>query len=142
MLARLHTKLLATLFVCTTGILISGDSALCVGPNGHVALEQIGAYCCSGSKRVFGTVVPASASASVVSRLEGCADCTDTELSDIIPAAKQESDVALTPPASPVAAAHWPPSTGGAVVLALLNPDRLPRSDLCLIFARTISLRC
>jgi hypothetical protein len=140
MVTRVHTKLLAALGACAMALLLSGNSVLCVGSNGHIALERISAHCCSGSKSGFGTVTLAFT--SPLSRLAGCGDCADTQLSAAAPTAQHKSDTALTPPASPVVAAEWPASTRHSLPQSVPNPDRLPRSDLSLIFARTISLRC
>lgn len=138
MRVRLHRKLLAAVLAVAIGGLIGGSSILCVGSNGHVALEQVSAHCCSPSN--LGGA--ARAAFSAVEQQRDCGGCTDTQLSATAATHLHESDGAVTPPVSSVGSVEWPSNARDDLTPALAKAARVPRTDLALVLASTISLRC
>ena len=137
---RAHKQLLAAALAGAMGILIGGNSVLCIGSDGHVALEQVAAHCCS----VSGSDVRALARApgSSVDQLTGCSECTDTRPLTAARETQPTTDAAAAPPASLAAPAAWPTRGLDLFALALPASGGLPHSIHSLLFARTISLRC
>ena len=141
-------RLLVAWLSLSLAAMLGGSSVLCVGPEGHVAVERASAHCCGAVRDESGALqLPAvSVTGPTLSRLESgaCGNCLDLQVFSRAPVSGPR--LSGLPPASSVA----PISAVGCSVTSapgsgsgsLLRPERSLGSLSTRTFARTISLRC
>ena len=119
---------------------LSADGVMCIGADGHLAIERGRAACCAGG--VPGASSSAAPSGSAVSAdLNECADCSDYELTATFGAATTEPS-GLSTPSGIFGISLLPPARATSAAARSFPAQPVLHRRASLEFARVISLRC
>jgi hypothetical protein len=133
------------LVLALPALLVAGEGwVLCVGPDGHVALEQVARICCPGDRADAEPASPDATLSSGAGKPCCCDCCIDLPLiastTAVAPASDAHAGASLS--AQVFAGAALSLSDGDRVLPSFPGHGRLQRSAPSQLFARTVSLRC